>query len=126
VITFDEFLVVMAQRLRDAQQESKLIAAFKFFDKDNSGYITAEELKTVLDGMGEKLTKSEIEEVIRLADVDGDHTINYQEFVKFIMQSPSGLEGLFHREKKEKVNPALHAMNIKLLQKLPPVSKPRY
>ena len=45
VITFNEFVVVMAQRLRDAAQERKMIEAFKFFDRDNSGYITAEELK---------------------------------------------------------------------------------
>ncbi len=68
-----------------------MIEAFKFFDRDNSGYITAEELKQVLDTIGQKLTKAEIEEIIRQADVDGDHTINYQEFVRFIMQcSQSG------------------------------------
>lgn len=54
-----------------------MIEAFKFFDKDNSGYITAEELKQVLDSIGQKLSKAEIEEIIRQADVDGDHTINY-------------------------------------------------
>jgi len=67
-----------------------MLEAFKFFDKDNSGYITAEELKSVLDSIGEKLSQGEIEEIIRQADVDGDHTINYQEFVRFIMQSQSG------------------------------------
>ena len=70
-----------------------MLEAFKFFDKDNSGYITAEELKSVLDSVGEKLSQSEIEEIIRQADVDGDHTINYQEFVRFIMQSQSGNGG---------------------------------
>ena len=87
VITFNEFVLVMSQRLRDAQHERKMLEAFKFFDKDNSGYITAEELKSVLDSIGEKLSKAEIEEIIRQADVDGDHTINYQEFVRFIMQA---------------------------------------
>lgn len=70
-----------------------MLEAFKFFDKDNSGYITAEELKSVLDSVGEKLSQGEIEEIIRQADVDGDHTINYQEFVRFIMQSQSGNGG---------------------------------
>lgn len=87
VITFNEFVIVMSQRLRDAEHERKMVEAFKFFDKDNSGYITAEELRSVLDSIGEKLSKAEIEEIIRQADVDGDHTINYQEFVRFIMQS---------------------------------------
>jgi Ca2+-binding EF-hand superfamily protein len=65
VITFDEFVIVMAQRLRDAHHERKMIEAFRFFDKDNSGYITAEELKAVLDSIGEKLSRQEIEEIIR-------------------------------------------------------------
>jgi calmodulin len=34
---------------------------------------------------GEPLTEPEIEEVIKMSDVDGDGQINYQEFVTMVM-----------------------------------------
>lgn len=36
--------------------------------------------------LGEKLTEEEVEEMIREADVDGDGLVNYEEFVKMMMQ----------------------------------------
>ena len=34
---------------------------------------------------GEPLTEAEIEEIIKLADVDGDGQINYGEFVRLVL-----------------------------------------
>ena len=79
VINFPEFVSAMGQMFLNAAQEKNMLNDFKKYDLDNSGYITAQELKQVL-GMPD----DEAEEIIRLADVDGDHTINYEEFVKLI------------------------------------------
>ncbi len=38
-----------------------------------------------MTNLGEKLSDSEVEEMIREADVDGDGQINYEEFVKMMM-----------------------------------------
>ena len=43
--------------------------------------ITPAELRNVLQNIGERLTDEEITEVIEESDVDGDGTINYEEFV---------------------------------------------
>lgn len=35
--------------------------------------------------LGERLTEEEVEEMIREADVDGDGSVNYEEFVKMML-----------------------------------------
>ena len=55
------------------------------FDKDGNGFISADELRFVKNGLGENLTDEEINEMIREADIDGDGQINYEEFVKMMM-----------------------------------------
>ncbi|KAJ9700489.1 hypothetical protein PVL29_006014 [Vitis rotundifolia] len=67
----------------DAEEELK--EAFKVFDKDQNGYISATELRHVMINLGEKLTDEEVEQMIREADLDGDGQVNYDEFVKMMM-----------------------------------------
>ena len=64
--------------------EEELIEAFKVFDRDGNGFISAAELRHVMTNLGEKLTDEEVDEMIREADVDGDGQINYEEFVKIL------------------------------------------
>lgn len=86
-IDFKEFATLMARKIEDAEEtEEELIEAFKVFDKDGSGFITASELKQVMIELGEILTDEEVEEMIREACVDGDGQINYSEFVKMMMK----------------------------------------
>ena len=54
------------------------------FDTDNSGKISAQELKKVMANLGENLTDEEIDEMIREADTDGDGEVDYDEFVKMM------------------------------------------
>lgn len=87
-IEFDEFCQLMCrQKLDDESGDNaeNLKAAFRAFDKDCSGYITADELRQVMTSLGEQLTDEEIEEMIREADNDGDGQINYQEFVQMMV-----------------------------------------
>merc|ERR1712151_427786 len=65
--------------------EEELIEAFKVFDRDGNGFISAAELRHVMTNLGEKLTDEEVDEMTREADVDGDGQINYEEFVKMMM-----------------------------------------
>jgi calmodulin len=57
--------------------EEELREAFKVFDKDGNGLISASELMHVMTCLGEKLTKEEVDQMIREADIDGDGHVNY-------------------------------------------------
>ncbi|KAH7522233.1 hypothetical protein FEM48_Zijuj07G0116600 [Ziziphus jujuba var. spinosa] len=90
-IEFAEFLNLMAKKMKvhiyvyiDIFTQ-ELREAFKVFDKDQNGYISASELRHVMINLGEKLTDEEVEQMIREADLDGDGQVNYDEFVKLMM-----------------------------------------
>jgi calmodulin len=84
-VEFPEFLTMMARKMKDVDSEEEIIEAFKVFDKDGNGFISAAELRHIMTNLGEKLTDEEVDEMIREADIDGDGQINYEEFVKMMM-----------------------------------------
>ena len=49
------------------------------FDKDGNGTIEIEELKVVLSSLGQPATEEELQELMKLADIDGDGTIDFDE-----------------------------------------------
>tara|TARA_B100000035_G_C20822037_1_gene474688 strand:- start:227 stop:661 length:435 start_codon:yes stop_codon:yes gene_type:complete len=81
-IDFDEFITMICKKSSTSDNELK--EAFKVFDKDGNGSISASELKHVMNNLGEKLTDEEVDEMIREADVDGDGEINFEEFIKMM------------------------------------------
>ncbi|KAJ4777813.1 Calcium-dependent protein kinase [Rhynchospora pubera] len=78
-IDYLEFVTAMMHRHK-LEKEENLVKAFKYFDKDDSGYITKDELQKAMSeyGMGDDAT---IDEVLNDVDVDKDGRINYDEFV---------------------------------------------
>ena len=63
---------MMAKKLKDSDSEDELREAFRVFDRDGNGFISAVELRHVMTNLGEKLTDEEVDEMIREADLDGD------------------------------------------------------
>lgn len=85
------------------QEDRELRDAFRVFDKHNRGYITASDLRAVLQCLGEDLDEDEskfiydiientikvivyrlqfpVEDMIKEVDVDGDGRIDFYEFV---------------------------------------------
>jgi calmodulin len=62
----------MARKMKDSDTEEEIREAFRVFDKDGNGFISAAELRHVMTNLGEKLTDDEVDEMIREADIDGD------------------------------------------------------
>jgi calcium-dependent protein kinase len=77
-IDYSEF-VVAAMNEKALTTKDKLQAAFKMFDKDGSGVISADEIKEVL-GFGGNLDKDAIEIIMKQVDENGDGQISFEEF----------------------------------------------
>ena len=84
-IDFKEFLGLMAKKMKENDSEDELIEAFKVFDRDGNGKISAHELRYVMLSSGEDLTEQDIQEMVLEADTDGDGFIDYEEFVRIMM-----------------------------------------
>lgn len=58
--------------------------AFMYFDKDNSGYISVDELGEVMSKMGRNYSKAELDRMIKAVDSDGNGRIEINEFTRLL------------------------------------------
>ena len=82
-IEFSEFLALMSRQLKSNDSEQELLEAFKVFDKNGDGLISAAELKHVLTSIGEKLTDAEVDDMLREVS-DGSGEIDIQQFAALL------------------------------------------
>lgn len=75
-------------------QSYTLVHAFEFIDKDNSGFITIDELAAAMANAGYPLATHELAAIMRLFDKDHDGRVSYAEFVSKMMPSDATYSGL--------------------------------
>jgi calcium-dependent protein kinase len=75
---------VIASNLNEEEIKG-LKQMFMNMDTDNSGTITYEELKAGLAKLGSKLSEAEVKQLMEAADVDGNGSIDYVEFITATM-----------------------------------------
>jgi len=80
LLVFPNFLYMMAKKENDEEAEEEIREAFKVFDGDGNGFINRMELRHVMMNLGEKITEEECDAMVEEADIDGDGSINYEEF----------------------------------------------
>ncbi|XP_066589930.1 uncharacterized protein [Prorops nasuta] len=110
-VSFEEFVEIVsnigantAAPTDQDQEEQELRDAFRVFDKHNRGYITASDLRAVLQCLGEDLSEEEIEDMIKEVDVDGDGRIDFYEFVHALGEP--GIDEDEEDEEEELLSPA--------------------
>jgi len=86
-IDFPEFLSLQARKMKDMDTEEELIEAFKVFDRDGSGFISAAQLRHVMTNLGEKLTDEEIDEMVGEAAGESDEDCSDNESAPAPIQS---------------------------------------
>jgi len=83
VVDFREFAQVWWKREQEHIEEDfqeELMLAFKIFDADDSGTISAQELRDKLTTLGERMTDEEVDELLAECDADGSGSISIAEF----------------------------------------------
>ncbi|RXN28366.1 caltractin isoform X1 [Labeo rohita] len=87
VISFNDFLSMMTQKMSEKDSKEEILKAFRLFDDDCTGKISFKNLKRVAKELGENLTDEELQEMIDEADRDGDGEINEQEFLRIMKKT---------------------------------------
>ncbi|KAK7279722.1 hypothetical protein RJT34_24779 [Clitoria ternatea] len=89
-IDYGEFLAATLH-LNKMEREENLVAAFAYFDKDGSGYITIDELQQAYKDFG--LGEVPLEGMIQEIDQDNDGRIDYGEFVAMMKKGDADAVG---------------------------------
>lgn len=84
-VDVDEFGILYQSIMEEEEEEDEegdMKEAFNVFDRNGDGYITVDELKSVLASLGLKQgrTSEDCKRMITKVDVDGDGMVNYKEF----------------------------------------------
>ena len=61
-----------------------LLLLCRQFDIDGNGFISPQELRSVVCTTGEKLSEEEADELIRMFDTNEDGQLSWEEFVEFV------------------------------------------
>ncbi|KAK8629842.1 hypothetical protein V6N13_078664 [Hibiscus sabdariffa] len=81
-VDIDEFGALYQTIMHERDEEEDMMEAFNVFDQNRDGFITVEELRSVLSSLGLKQgrTLEDCKRMIQKVDVDGDGMVNYKEF----------------------------------------------
>lgn len=88
-VDYEEFMAATIH-MNKLSREELMIQAFKHFDKDNSGFITMEELNIALADVG--VDSDMVKAILEAADTNNDGKIDYEEFA--VMMRNNDFESL--------------------------------
>lgn len=84
---FDTFVKIVQRPngFKPLGEVDDYVRAFQVFDKEGTGAIGVGELRYILTSMGERLSDSEMDELLEGIQVGKDGTIDYKDLVKTIL-----------------------------------------
>ena len=83
-IDFAEFCKIMLPVFTGEFDRDELLYAFNKFDLDGSGFITSDELRSILSKIGQYYSDAEITGMIASVDLDKDGKLSFSEFAKLM------------------------------------------
>ena len=87
----ESYIVPTAMMARFTPGEiNELKQHFRAFDTDNNGSIDADELRTVVNNLGENISRVKLMALINEVDIDGNQTIEFNEFLTLMVRIRSG------------------------------------
>ena len=85
MIRFDSFCQLMASRVTSKPPSAEdVIASFKLFDKDGTGFIQVKTLTEAMTRYGDKFNREEMQSMVEDAQPDPNGWVNYEELARMI------------------------------------------
>ncbi|XP_047503288.1 calmodulin-A-like isoform X4 [Pieris napi] len=75
------------------EQVAEFKEAFMLFDKDEDGTITMAELGVVMRSLGQRPSETELRDMVKEVDQDGNGTIEFNEFLQMMSKKMRGGDG---------------------------------
>ena len=88
-IEFKEFLRIMTDQLRpcDEDVEENYLRTFDYFDRDEKGYITKDDILAICLEIKEQMPDWEIEEVMKQLDPENEGKVTFKAFHKMMVDA---------------------------------------
>jgi len=87
-VTLPQFMeIVEMMGSRDHNQHREITEAFRLFDKSGTGFITLEDLRSLCQEVGETMSTNDLEQMIRVADINGIGKIDIKDFKQIMMRT---------------------------------------
>uniref|UniRef100_A0A3Q3KD34 EF-hand domain-containing protein n=1 Tax=Monopterus albus TaxID=43700 RepID=A0A3Q3KD34_MONAL len=77
-INFTVFLTLFGEKLNGTDPEDTILAAFKLFDPNGTGFVNKDEFKRLLMNQADKFTAEEVDQAFALAPIDPSGNIDYK------------------------------------------------
>jgi len=96
-MNLSQFIMLMHNQVGNTDTMEEMRIAFRAFDTDGDGKISKEEFRVCMLNFGERFLEEDIELMIRLADLDDNGFIDFEEFVRMLtMDELESMEGNTH------------------------------
>ncbi|GMJ12347.1 calcium-dependent protein kinase 2 [Hibiscus trionum] len=118
-IDYGEFIAATLH-MNKTEREENILAAFTYFDKDGSGYITIDELQQACKEYG--LGDVPLEDMIKEIDQDNDGRIDYGEFAAMMRKGNGKVTGRNMRSNLNMNIADAFGMGVKDITSLPPTT----
>ncbi|KRT86055.1 HLH domain-containing protein [Oryctes borbonicus] len=84
-VDFEEFAHLAARFLAEEEEDTEAILrelkdAFRIYDKEGLGFITTDLLREILKELDDKITPTDLDQMIEEIDADGSGTVDWDEF----------------------------------------------
>ncbi|KAK3796060.1 hypothetical protein RRG08_013365 [Elysia crispata] len=90
--SYEEFLAIYKQtkNVKEWGTFRDFEEAFKSFDREGQGFISAAEMRHLLTAMGERLEDEEVDEIIKHTDItiDLEGNVKYNDFINKVIAGP--------------------------------------
>ena len=83
-VSKDQFMKMGDTFFKGRDPKAELLTAFKLFDRDNNGTILSKEFEFVADSLGSRFVGTDIQDIVKLADPNGEGKMKYQVLIDLL------------------------------------------